>query len=85
MLFGAAGTLVAAIVSSVIFRNVGARIPNNRLGVNSFEPYDSGLFSPLEDLSLLSTSTFTTLDHPAFPNYNVRIKRSTDFCDGTVK
>lgn len=85
MLFGAAGTLVAAVVSSIVFGNVDARIPSNGLRVNSFESYDSGLFSPLEDLSLLSTSSFTTLGHPAFPSYNVRIKRSTDFCDGTVK
>ncbi|KAH8081981.1 alpha/beta-hydrolase [Cristinia sonorae] len=55
------------------------------LRVNSqFEPYDTGLFAPLEDLKLLSASEFTTLGHPAFPNYNVRIKKSTDFCDGTV-
>lgn len=47
------------------------------------EPYDAGLFSPMEDLSLLSTE-FTTLEHPFFPNYNVRIKKS-DFCDGTVR
>ncbi|TCD62229.1 hypothetical protein EIP91_007208 [Steccherinum ochraceum] len=50
---------------------------------NNFESYDAGLFSPFEDLKLLSTSTFTTLGHPAFPNYNVRIKKS-DFCDGGV-
>ncbi|TCD59953.1 hypothetical protein EIP91_011017, partial [Steccherinum ochraceum] len=43
-----------------------------------------GLFSPFEDLKLLSTSEFTTLGHPAFPKYSVRIKKSTDFCDGTV-
>jgi hypothetical protein len=46
--------------------------------------YDDGLFTPFEDLHALSTSQFTTLGHPLFPNYNVRIKES-DFCDGTVK
>lgn len=53
-------------------------------GGGKFQSYDAGLFSPLEDLGLLSTSEFTTLGHPAFPNYNVRIKKS-DFCDGTVR
>ncbi|KAK0205914.1 serine carboxypeptidase [Desarmillaria ectypa] len=47
------------------------------------DAYDAGLFTPLEDLSLLSYSEFTTLSHPAFPKYSVRIKK-TDFCDGTV-
>ncbi|PCH38417.1 serine carboxypeptidase [Wolfiporia cocos MD-104 SS10] len=47
------------------------------------EPYDAGLFTPVEDLSVLSASAFTTLGHPLFPDYNVRIKKS-DFCDGTV-
>ncbi|KAF8868251.1 Alpha/Beta hydrolase protein [Gymnopilus junonius] len=41
------------------------------------------LFTPLEDLSILSESEFTTLGHPAFPQYNVRVKKS-NFCDGTV-
>ncbi|PPQ69455.1 hypothetical protein CVT26_002865 [Gymnopilus dilepis] len=49
----------------------------------SHQSYDSGLFSPLEDLSVLSETEFTTLGHPAFPNYNVRVKKS-NFCDGTV-
>lgn len=49
----------------------------------SDQAYDAGLFTPLEEFSLLSTSEFTTLSHPLFPNYNVRIKKS-DFCDGTV-
>ena len=46
--------------------------------------YDDGLFTPFEDLHALSTTEFTTLSHPLFPNYGVRIKES-DFCDGTVK
>ena len=54
------------------------------LGANAFDNYDAGLFSPMEDLSLLSTQEFTTLGHPLFPNYNVRIKKS-DFCDGSVR
>lgn len=42
-------------------------------------------FSPLQDLHVLSEERFATLGHPAFPNYNVRIKRSTEFCDGGVE
>jgi hypothetical protein len=48
-------------------------------------PYDEGLFMPVEELSALSEAQFTTLGHPVFPNYSVRIKKSSDFCDGTVK
>ncbi|KAF8907721.1 serine carboxypeptidase [Gymnopilus junonius] len=47
------------------------------------QSYDESLFSPLERLSVLSESEFTTLGHPAFPKYNVRVKKS-HFCDGTV-
>lgn len=54
------------------------------VGTSAFDSYDAGLFSPMEDLGLLSTSEFTTLGHPLFPNYNVRIKKS-DFCDGSVR
>lgn len=49
-----------------------------------FDPFDAALFTPIEQLSLLSTNQFTYLAHPAFPKYNVRIKKS-DWCDGTVK
>ncbi len=41
-------------------------------------------FSPIGDLSVLVESHYAELSHPAFPKYNVRIKKS-DFCDGTVK
>jgi carboxypeptidase C (cathepsin A) len=47
-------------------------------------PYNEGLFMPVEELSALSEAQFTTLGHPVFPNYSVRIKKSSDFCDGTV-
>ncbi|KXN88058.1 hypothetical protein AN958_07790 [Leucoagaricus sp. SymC.cos] len=46
--------------------------------------YDDGLFSPLEDLSFLSSQTYTTLRHPVFPRHRVRIKKSHEFCDPTV-
>lgn len=46
--------------------------------------YDEGLFRPIETLDMLSESNFTTMGHPLFPNYGVRIKQSS-FCDATVK
>jgi hypothetical protein len=46
--------------------------------------YDEGLFTPMEDMNALSETTFSVLSHPVFPNYNVRIKKSS-FCDNTVK
>ncbi|KAI0800559.1 serine carboxypeptidase, partial [Fomes fomentarius] len=46
--------------------------------------YDAGLFTPLEDLHALSATEHTTLQHPAFPAYGVRIKKS-HFCDGQVQ
>lgn len=51
---------------------------------NAFK-YDNELFSPVEDLNLLSADSFTSLTHPAFPKHSARIKKSTDFCDGTVR
>ncbi|KAF8991372.1 serine carboxypeptidase [Cyathus striatus] len=49
----------------------------------SHEAHDADLFTPLESLSLLQEDAFTTLGHPLFPNYNVRVKKSR-FCDTTV-
>ncbi|KAJ3499942.1 hypothetical protein NMY22_g19436 [Coprinellus aureogranulatus] len=54
--------------------------------VLDYEPgrvYDAGLFTPLEDLNVLSETQFTALKHPLFPDHGVRIKK-TKFCDGTV-
>ena len=42
-------------------------------------------FSPVGSLTTLSSHDFTTLRHPLIPGYGVRIKKSNDFCDGTVK
>lgn len=36
-------------------------------------------------LSTLSDEYFTYLNHPAHPAHSVRIKKTTDFCDSTVK
>ena len=46
--------------------------------------YDESRFVLPRDLHSLSATEFTTLGHPLFPNYSVRIKES-DFCDGTVR
>ena len=46
--------------------------------------YDDGLFTPLEDLNVLSESRYTTVRHPLYPNHNVRIKK-TQFCEATVQ
>ncbi|KAL0950606.1 hypothetical protein HGRIS_007397 [Hohenbuehelia grisea] len=53
--------------------------------VNAAESYNSnsGQFTPLESLDVLSSTQFTIFGHPAFPKYSVRAKR-TKFCDGTV-
>ncbi|KAG6909081.1 hypothetical protein DXG01_002062 [Tephrocybe rancida] len=45
--------------------------------------YDDGLFTPLEDFSVLSANEFTSLSHPAFPAHGVRIKKTT-LCDQGV-
>ncbi|KAA1475366.1 serine carboxypeptidase [Dentipellis sp. KUC8613] len=47
------------------------------------QSYDEGLFNPVESLSALSSSEYTTLSHPLFPRHSARIKK-TDFCDTTV-
>ncbi|OCH92451.1 serine carboxypeptidase [Obba rivulosa] len=52
-------------------------------GVASLNAYDDRTFTPLEDLSVLSSTEYTVLEHPLFPHHSVRIKKS-DFCDGTV-
>lgn len=40
--------------------------------------------APVHDLASVTSTNFTTLIHPAFPEYSVRIKQSK-FCDGTVR
>ncbi|KAF9475350.1 serine carboxypeptidase [Pholiota conissans] len=47
------------------------------------QSFDSGLFTPIESLARLSSTKFTTLAHPFFPQHSVRIKKS-HFCDETV-
>ncbi|KAJ7435486.1 Alpha/Beta hydrolase protein [Mycena galericulata] len=47
--------------------------------------FNSGVqdFTPVGTLSVLSETSFTALSHPEFPQYGVRIKK-TSFCDETV-
>ena len=53
-------------------------------GQNAFSAYDDGLFTPVGDLSALSSTEFTTLSHPAFSRHKVRVKQS-HFCDESVR
>ncbi|KAF8510886.1 serine carboxypeptidase [Hysterangium stoloniferum] len=46
----------------------------------------SGLTGPIENIASLSSSEFTTLVHPLYPAYSVRIKQNSGtFCDETVR
>lgn len=61
---------------------LGSKHPANIYAQSPYAaPYDDGLFTPVEDLSALSTDSFTTLGHPFFPNYSVRIKKTVFDCD----
>ncbi|KAJ7122654.1 serine carboxypeptidase [Mycena crocata] len=44
---------------------------------------DVNAFTPTGTLDILSETSFTSLGHPSFPQYGVRIKKS-NFCDETV-
>lgn len=44
---------------------------------------NEGHFTPVGDFSAVSSSEYTHLSHPLFPNHGVRIKK-TDFCDPSV-
>ena len=73
----ASGLLAYAVVASS-----ATQLPFG--GQNAFSAYDDGLFTPLGDLSILSSTEFTTLSHPAFSRHKVRVKQS-HFCDGSVR
>ena len=83
MFVGAISVVLLYLAASVHARAQKAFAINSPISP-SFDRYDDGLFSPLEDLSLLSISHFTTLSHPAFPKYGVRVKKSR-FCDGNIR
>lgn len=80
--------MFAALTRTLAVLGLAAAVSGSQQPFSAFggahNSYDAGLFSPLEDLGLVSTTQYTTLGHPAFPNYSVRIKQS-DFCDGSVR
>ena len=79
------GLLSLAVSSYALSQSVlGLKQPGYPKTYAQSAPYDDGVFTPVEHLSTLSVDSFTTLDHPYFPNHSVRIKK-TIFCDGTVK
>jgi len=45
----------------------------------------TGWAGVVNSLELLGSDAFTRLQHPAFPEHAVRIKRVVDWCDTTVK
>ncbi|KAH9896619.1 serine carboxypeptidase [Cubamyces lactineus] len=63
-------------------------VPQERLQTDflqsTFSSYDEGLFTPMGDLSALSSSQYTRLSHPAFPRHSVRVKK-TQICEGEAK
>lgn len=71
-------------MSSFGWQEPDANLINASLAVPVLSPHDASLFTPVEDLSILSGETFTALGHPAFPKYSVRIKQS-NWCDGSVR
>ncbi|KJA20867.1 hypothetical protein HYPSUDRAFT_68192 [Hypholoma sublateritium FD-334 SS-4] len=75
--------LVQAICASLLSWTVLGNAQQKFLG--NQRSYAEDLFTPLEDLSAVSQTGFTTLSHPEFPRYSLRLKESTDFCDNTVK
>ncbi|CAA7266369.1 unnamed protein product [Cyclocybe aegerita] len=80
------GTMRLSTTLAALTCCLGATIASIQefLGVPaSYQSYAQHLFSPVEHLSALSTSEFTTFGHPEFPRYGVRMKKSS-FCDETV-
>ncbi len=74
--------LLSGLLGYTVLASSAAQQPFG--GQNAFSAYDDGLFTPLGDLSALSSTEFTTLSHPAFSRHNVRVKQS-HFCDGSVR
>ncbi|KAG9007868.1 hypothetical protein FRB94_013924 [Tulasnella sp. JGI-2019a] len=46
---------------------------------------DTQWSATIKSLDALTADDFSTLEHPAFPEHLVRIKRTADWCDPTVK
>jgi len=73
-------TVVSAYSQQPLFDRTGGTA-DSWLLANS---YDTGLFTPVETLSVVRDSEWTVLSHPAFPKHSARIKKS-NFCDPTVQ
>nr|GAT52551.1 predicted protein [Mycena chlorophos] len=76
-MFFQAAALLAALLGALMSPALASQAVFNRP-----KPLNAS-FAPLGALNVLSETQFTTLQHPAFPNYGVRVKKS-DVCDGTV-
>ncbi|KAL1939260.1 hypothetical protein VTO73DRAFT_10063 [Trametes versicolor] len=82
-----ASTILTYVVSGLAFAcaSAGGEPASQAIFTqNAYTEYDVGLFTPLGDLSLLSTTEFTRLAHPAFPRHSARIKQS-HFCNETAR
>lgn len=82
-----ASTVLRDVVSVLSFASAAVRAASASQAVfaqDVYAEYDTGLFTPLGDLSLLSTTEFTQLAHPAFPRHSARIKQS-HLCNETAR
>lgn len=74
----AANVLNAAFEKATSQKSSSPPAPQFNFGSQT---YDAGLFTPsVESLAQLGEAAFATLQHPAFPQHTVRIKKSK-FCD----
>ncbi|KAI0698881.1 Alpha/Beta hydrolase protein [Cytidiella melzeri] len=65
------------------FSNVYDKHVTSQYTVTSHADQNDGDITPLHLSALSSRDDFTTLEHPRFPAYQVRVKK-TNFCDPTV-
>ena len=53
--------------------------------IDDYPSTDGAQMKRMHLSDIVSTDSFTTLTHPQFPNHSVRIKKTENFCDTTVK
>lgn len=80
MLLSSFSLLSLAILGHASSQSVLSPAANPHAQSTYAAPYGNGLFTPVGDLSTLSMDSFTTIEHPLFPNYSVRIKKM-NLCD----
>ncbi|KAI0666416.1 serine carboxypeptidase [Trametes maxima] len=84
------GQLLSSLAAPVILASglpgaVAQHVEQTAFSVkNAFGNYDEGFLTPFGELSALSSTEFTHLEHPAFPHHSVRVKQS-HFCDGNTR